>query len=899
VEVRATYRIQLHGGFPLAAARALVPYLARLGVSHLYASPILRARRGSRHGYDVVDPTALDPERGTEADLEALVAALRDHGMGLVLDIVPNHMAASSENPFWEDVLTHGASSPFAAWFDVDWGVPPAPIVLPVLGDLRSRVLARGELVPTRAGGRLRIRYLGETFPLDPATLARAVPRPRHTELRTILGVLGALPRRAARDPARRELAAAALARLDGIAAIPEVRAELDAAADELARDAARFAALLADQAYRLVYWRRAAGDINYRRFFNVSDLIGVRVEHAAVFAATHARVAEWAARGWLDGVRVDHVDGLSDPRTYLDRLHGIVPGPIFVEKILARNEPPRAEWPVVGTTGYEFLNALESIFVDPAGAGAIETWYRRSILRMRAETGFGDVARAGKRRILDTWLAPDARRLGRQLWRLVRADPRAAALRPDDMTVAVAEAMICLPVYRTYVDARTTELEPHDRRAIEEALAGARRRARTSAAALELLGAMLLRPGEAAGRRAFVQRFQQTSGAVMAKGVEDTALYRWIPLVSRNEVGGDPAAPLADAAGELHAANAERAARWPRSLLSTTTHDTKWSADVRSRLDVLSEVPGPWAAAVGRWRRLNRTHRRRVRGRLAPDANTEYAFYQALVAIWPLEIAELDEPAREALHGRLRAHMEKAAREAKVRTSWFDPDADFERALGDFVDAAVAPAAGAFLRDVGAFVGRIARPGLWNALARLLVHLTAPGVPDLYQGDELWNFALTDPDNRREVDFGRREALLASPLPAVRLMVGAPEDGRLRLHVARTALALRRGDPALLAGRYTALRARGPAADHVFAFARDGGERTAVTVVPRLVLSLVGTPETAPVGALWADTALEVPPEVGPGRWRNALTDQELDGTPDIPLDAALASCPVALLVR
>ncbi|HLY36423.1 MAG TPA: malto-oligosyltrehalose synthase, partial [Candidatus Binatia bacterium] len=843
--ITATYRLQLHSGVPLVAARDLVDYLDRLGISHLYSSPLLRARSGSTHGYDVVDPTTLDPELGTEADLDALVAALADARMALVLDIVPNHMAASDENPFWDDVLAHGPSSSFARWFDVDWG--DGRVILPVLGDQRARVLARGELALAWSGTGPRVRYFAQTFPLDPATVPAALAEAR---LGARLAPLAALPPRRARDASRRARAAEAMGAL--AAAYAEdgsVRAAVDGALAAASADRVRLAALLDAQAYRLVYWRRAAGEINYRRFFNVSDLVGVRVEDPTVFAATHARIADWLGRGRLAGLRVDHVDGLWDPAGYLERLRGLAGGvPVWVEKILTGDERLPDDWPVAGTTGYEFAGAVEAAFIDPAGFAAIEAAYR-TLIGAAPTADFAAAARAGKRRLVETWFFPDVRRLARDLIRLAGDDSRVT---PRDLETALIATMIAFPVYRTYLteSRRGTDAE---RAAIETALDGARRTPGVSAPALEVLASLLR--GDHMDARAFVHRFQQTTGPVMAKGVEDTALYRWVPLVSRNEVGGDPGAPLANAVEALHDANMERAARWPLSILATTTHDTKRSADVRARLDVLSEMPERWLAQVAAWRRLNRVHRRRVRGRYTPDANTEYLFHQTVVGAWPLAD---DDPA--ALTERVAAYMQKAIREAKVQTSWLDPDPEYERAVDDFVRAALAP--GPFRDGIATFVRDIARAGLWTALARTLVHLTSPGVPDVYQGDELWNFALTDPDNRRPVAFAARRALLddleARPADAAAL-VASPEDGRIKLHVVRTALRLRRVEPERFASGYRELVTEGAAASHVLAFAR--GDAT-ITIVPRLVWSLARG--GAPVGAVWGDTTIRLPAESG-----------------------------------
>jgi (1->4)-alpha-D-glucan 1-alpha-D-glucosylmutase len=824
----ATYRLQLHAGFPLHRVRLLVPYLHRLGVTHLYLSPILRARRGSTHGYDVVDPARLDPALGTEAELRGLVRALRRRRMGLVLDIVPNHMAADADNPYWDDVLAHGRGSPYAGWFDLDWGAPGQAgrdrVFLPVLGDQLPRVLARGQIRLAVQAGQLRVRYFDQSFPVDPATLT-PLRRPQESLHRTA--------RRLAHGRALRDL--------------------LDA------------------QHYRLAYWRRAAREINYRRFFTVSHLVAVRVEEPAVFRATHALVLRWAADGLLDGLRIDHIDGLLDPLEYLQRLTRASGVPrslhVVVEKILAPDERLPARWPVAGTTGYEFLNSVENLLLDPTGTIAIERFYRD--LTGRAGP-FAAVALRAKRFVLDHHLAADLWRLTRLLLRALPHSRRRLGF--ARLALAVREVIVHLSVYRTYLDRRHA-IPSADRVRLRRAIAGARRSRHADPRAVDAVATALLRsrlPRDPA-RLEFVMRFQQLCPPVAAKGVEDTALYRYAPLVPRNEVGADPGASLAGARAALHRSNGERARHRPGTLLCADTHDTKRSADVRARLDVLSERPALWAARVRRWHGLNAP----LRGTL--DAATEYLFYQSLVALWPighLAGRRSSRPEWSVLRARLRAYMRKAVREAKVRTSWVRPDARYEATVDRFVRGALARGhSRAFLLDVGRFTARLARAGMWNAVARTLVQCTAPGVPDIYQGDELWSLCLVDPDNRMPVDFARRRRMLAgierrfAAGGAVRRMLltdllRRPEDGRVKLHVIRRALVTRSRFPNLfLLGTYHPLRVIGPRAAHLFAFARRDPTGTAITVVPRLVARLGGPDDReAPVGRVWAGSMVRLP---------------------------------------
>ena len=892
--LRATYRVQLTKDFGFAAARAIVPYLARLGISHLYASPVLAARPGSTHGYDVVDPLRASPELGGEDALRSLVDALHAQGMGLILDVVPNHMGTGEHNAYWDDVLAKGRASRYAAWFDVDWDVPDARlegrILLPVLGDTLDTVLEKGELSVVRAGAGWRLKYYDATFPVAAGSIEEG--------------------------------------------------------ADPTTLDATGLAELIDRQHYRLAFWRRAAAALDYRRFFDINDLVALRQEDPAVFGATHARILEWVADGTLDGIRIDHIDGLKDPLGYLERLRAEVGRrlgpdaaarfPIFVEKIISPGERLRGEWPVEGTTGYEALNDLEALFMDPAGVRAIERAYRRSVGLPEGGDGFPELAHAGKLEILRGPLAPDVGRLVRQAATLGLRDASGAAIAEDDVREAVVALIAALPVYRTYVDGRRAPPPDEDLalidRMLERMLARAPRRDGPVAdAARAICDVLRLAPdGAGKGRPAdaldFALRFQQTSGPATAKGVEDTALYRYVPLASRNEVGGDPGEPADDPVERLHAANAERAARWPRALVCTTTHDTKRSADTRARLDVLSELPDEWAAAVGRWRAMNARHLGSAGGGAAPDPNTEYLVYQTILGVWPAGSAPGPLPDEEALAGirdRVREYALKAAREAKARTSWTDPDEAFEGALGAFVEALLDPARSeAFLGHLAGVAARVARHGAWNSAARTLVHLTAPGTPDIYRGDEALLLALVDPDNRRPVDFDARRAeleaverALAGPREEragwLREIAATPEDGRLKTYILRCALEMRRRAPDLYgAGTYSPLAIEG-AARHAFAFARTSGARASVTVVARLTLAS-GVTESAAAPAqhpVWGivhsrDNSRLRLPVVGRGpndAWVDALTGRRVTPGPDGRLDVAVADIlhdlPVALL--
>ena len=652
---------------------------------------------------------------------------------------------------------------------------------------------------------------------------------------------------------------------------------------------------LLEAQVYRLAHWRRAASEINYRRFFDVNDLVALHMEDPEVFAQTHAKVLDWRRRGWIDGFRIDHPDGLLDPAGYFARLAAAAfpdraDPPVYIEKILTPGEALREEWPVAGTTGYDFLNQAEALFIHPTGYAALEAEYRRVI---RRPLEFTAVARQGKRLVLETALAAGVRRLADRL--LKRAGPGhpLPAVARGDLVRAIVETIVALPVYRTYVDSRRPVATGEDRRLLEEALADARARGRSSAAALDLLADALLGGGAAEGvelerfRLRFVERFQQLSGPATAKGVEDTAFYAYAPLLSRNEVGGGPEAALDDAVDVFHAANARRARAWPGGMLAVTTHDTKRTADVRARLDVVSEIPDEWAERVQVWRTLNVANKQTVRGRRVPDPGTVHHIMQALVGIWPL--APLGVGDLDALRERVAEYMVKAVREAKLRTTWTDPDEDFEAALRANVEALLAPdRSPRFLDDLERFVARIARAGLWNALARTVLHLASPGIPDVYMGDELWTFALVDPDNRRPVDYDCRRRVLdevergtsgdeASREAFLRELARAPDDGRIKLHVIRAVLAARAARPAAFGSRaYTPLAASGPGSTQLVAFGRGQGAERLVAVVPRLIAATLRAGGDLMEPGLWADTRLPLGAE-WPRRWTCALSGRRV----------------------
>ncbi len=885
----STYRIQHHAGHTLAKTRAILPYLDALGISHLYSSPLLRARPGSQHGYDVADPAAINPEIGSEDELRALAGELRTRRMGLILDIVPNHMGIGASNPYWEEMLRHGRDAQYASWFDVDWDAHPkfrGQVVLPVLGGALDEVLGKGELGLLVRDGEVRLRYYDHSWPLDPRTLPEALEV-------------------AALDPHAWPAAEAWASGAEG---------------------AARLRALLEVQHYRLVHWRCAPQDINYRRFFDVNELAALRIGDPAVYAATHARILAWVGEGLVQGLRIDHVDGLRDPLGYLQRLREDCERrrprddagpteefPIFVEKILSPGEALRRDWPVQGTTGYEFLNDLEALFIDSNGAAAIEGSYRR-MLRLGSRDPlhtFAEVAREGKLRMLRGPLRADMQRLARLL---ARALPGGASQDLRVLQAGVVQLIAALPAYRTYVDGRTTRPAAADRDVLERAVAIAQARATAQEHAVVVrIAGLFLAPFDPhdAPRKAFVEAFQQVSGPATAKGVEDTALYVYFPLASRNEVGGAPDRALHHAARELHEANAHRAAHWPRSLLATNTHDTKRSADLRARVDALSEIPGEWALHVQRWRRLNRGLRAAVArgGMLVPDTNTEYLLYQTLFGLWPAgRDDELPEPRWfDGVRERLERYLMKAVREAKVHSSWTDPNAEYEQGIVRFLHAVLDPRrSGEFLADMARLVRRVAPAGLVNDLARVTVQLTAPGTPDTYQGDELLGHTLVDPDNRRPVKYEHRIAFLADverqlardAAGFARELSRKLADPRLKLMLLRQLLHARRAAPELFRrGSYERLEPAGALAGHLFGFVRREGAQAALVLVPRCSLALIEG-QGGITGSAWHGTSIPLAAELAVRSWRSAVTGMEIPPAQALEVGSVLSDLPVAVLL-
>ncbi len=885
---RATYRLQLHAGFDFDRAAAIVPYLAELGVSHLYCSPILQAVRGSSHGYDVVDHGRINGELGGREGFERLVSAARDHGMGIVVDVVPNHMAVSGEgNAWWWDVLEHGRASRYAAFFDVDWDPPERRlrnvILLPVLPDHYGRVLDAGGIRLVRDRTRLLAAAGPRRFPLDPRSLGplleEAAGLGDSDELAYIGRALGELPPSTAADPGeveRRQADAAVLgARLEILAEIPRLSGAMDRVLARLNADPAALDGLLEEQNYRLAFWRAASRDLGYRRFFDIDTLIGLRVERPEVFEATHALICELVADGWIDGLRVDHPDGLRDPAGYFERLRASAPGAwIVAEKILVGEEALPADWPIDGGTGYAFADRATGLLVDPAGEEPLTRRYHRFVGDHRT---WQEVSAETRLEVLSDALGSDLNRLTHLFVEICEANPRYRDFTRHDLHGALREVAAHLPVYRTYVRpgsdavAEPPSVTPEDRAAVGAAIeASVRARPDLDTDLLGFLRSLLLL--EVAGERRIelAQRFQQLTPAAMAKGVEDTAFYRYLRFVARNEVGSRPDR-MAVGPDAVHAAFAADAVDWPGGLLATSTHDTKRSGDVRARLALLSEIPSAWGRAVSRLAASAAPHRTRAG---LPDRRDEYLFYQTLVGAWPID-AE-----------RAVAYARKAAREAKLRTSWTAPEEAYENALERFVRGTLADPS--FVGELEAFIAPLVEPGRVAALAQTLLKLTAPGVPDIYQGTELWDLSLVDPDNRRAVDYDRRGTLLRGLEAAAPEEILAGSDAGLpKLWLIRRALDLRRRRPQAFGtgASYEPLPALGARAAHLFAYARGGA---VIAVVPRLTLRLART-------GGWSSTTLPLPA----GAWRNVLDGATYVDEAQVGAPTLLARFPVALLER
>ncbi len=975
----STYRLQFHAKFRFSDAEQVVAYLEELGISHCYASPILKARAGSTHGYDITDHNELNPEIGSEADFVRFSGRLRKHGLGLVLDVVPNHMGVGAgDNPWWQDVLANGRASRHADYFDIDWN-PLKPelrnkLLLPILGNYYGDELEAGKIQLTLQYGHFCFRYYDKILPVDPQTVpmifsvhgdlrsrrGKALP-----ELLQILEELRGIPPNWTEDRdlvmSRQESLPQLETRLahvlENSESVRQIAEDACAILNGHAGDQRSFDGLhrlLEAQAYRLAFWRVSGEEINYRRFFDINDLVGLRMEDPRVFADTHRLLRRLLAEGHVSGLRLDHPDGLFNPLQYFVRAqmlytasrcngatangeiaeNGIereiqkvfgqrdwtgpnAPLYLLVEKILEPGEHLPPEWPVDGTVGYDFANLVNGVLIDPEGEKPLTYLYRRFLDR---EIDLLDLVYDSKKLIMDTALASELNVLTHMLDEISGRDRRARDYTRNVLSDAIRETIACFPVYRTYIDERGN-VNARDREQIDAAIAGAKRRNEgMPAGVFDFLRDILLLQGNDGGEMIhgyrkqlyFTLKFQQLTGPVMAKGLEDTTFYVYNRFISLNEVGGSPET-FGTSLEQFHRANAARAGTWSASMLCTSTHDTKRSEDVRARLNVLSEMPRQWSAAVMRFRRVNRPKKRILSdGRVPPDANEEYLLYQTLLGAWPLE--GIERPAqREDFVKRIQAYMTKAIHEAKVNLSWVNQNPEYTEALQQFVADILEPGTTRRPNQFLTFMAEILQPvqffGAINSLAQTLIKLTAPGVPDIYQGQELFDFSLVDPDNRRPVDFDlrrdylhamRRSAETGDRRSLCSDLLASWRDGRVKLWTVMQTLALRRAERDLfMEGSYVPLHANDPYQRHVIAYARSSGRRHAIAVTPRLSYTLMKGLMQPPLGRAWDRAYIEIPPEIS-GRLRNVFTGEELaiGSEGRLLCGEVFSAFPVALLV-
>jgi (1->4)-alpha-D-glucan 1-alpha-D-glucosylmutase len=882
----STYRLQLHQGFTFDAAAAAAVYLSELGVSHVYCSPYLQAAPGSTHGYDVVNHSQVNEELGGAAAHERFCKRLGELGLGQVLDIVPNHMSLGKENRYWWDVLENGASSRYASFFDIDWQPYEErlrdKVLVPVLADQYGLVLAAGGITAVRRGTRFEVECAGQTLPVAPqslpAILARAAEYAKSDTLSFLAASFGRLPVPEYVD--RRTILArhrdtvvlyGLLARL--CAEEAGVCEAIDRSLAELNADQDALDDFLNQQNYRLAYWKAADQQLGYRRFFDVNTLIGLRMEREHVFEETHALVLDWLRRGVIDGVRIDHPDGLRDPLEYFRRLREHAPDAFIVaEKILEPGEFLRESWPIQGTTGYDFLNAALGVLVERNGMEELSAIYEDFT---GGPTDFAAIAHDKKIAVTQEALGSDVNRLTTLLVGICEANRDQRDSTRAEMRRAIREVAACFSVYRSYVDPARGAVTKEDRGYIMRAVEAAKaRRPDIGPGLFDFIRSLLTLEVKGKQEAEFVMRFQQFTPPVMAKGVEDTAFYCYNRLIAMSEVGGDPAS---DGIGPnaFHAYCARMQATHPNTMATLSTHDTKRSDDVRARLAVLSEMAEEFGDAIDRWSRSNHEVRATLKAGDMPDRNTEYLLYQTLVGAWPIEVE------------RVQAYMLKATREAKLRTSWTANNAEFEEALRRFIEAILKNEE--FVTDLEHFSGEVRDAGRVNSLAQTLMKHTAPGVPDLYQGAELWDLSLVDPDNRRPVDYELRARLLRE-LKAMPLQEAAAEamrradDGLPKLWTVHRALSLRRSMPECFGAEaaYEPLAVEGARCCHALAYLRAG---RVATVVPRL---------TARLGGAWQGTAVALPE----GRWLNRLTGAQMEGG-RVEIAELMRDFPVALLVK
>jgi (1->4)-alpha-D-glucan 1-alpha-D-glucosylmutase len=958
----ATYRLQLGADLTLDQVHNLLPYLQKLGISDLYLSPLFRARAESSHGYDVVDHGTIDPAIGDLAAFERLAMAAREADIGILLDVVPNHMGINDPgNTWWLDVLENGEGSYFADFFDIEWHPPAAglkdKVLLPFLGEPFGRVLENGDLRVVYDDARLQLEYGPRRFPLSPPSwivvlesaiqLAGDAGEPNNrsnadwTELKSIITQLRNLPPGSRRDAAaleeRYREQKTARRRLDQLLRnSAPVRNAVDRSIAQLNGEKGnpksfdQLEKLLDQQWYRLAYWRVASDEINYRRFFDINDLAAIRVEKPGVFDAVHRLVGQLLENGWVTGLRIDHPDGLRDPLGYFKSLQALYRSHhaengngasevyIVAEKILSGDEPLPSDWAVSGTTGYDLLNVISRVLVDPDGVEKLRQEYDQLTGNTKKPA---EIVYESRRAVLLSSMASELQMLTAALYRIAQKHRSSRDFTQPAVQRALREVIASMTVYRTYARADSWDVSEADYRTVTSAVRMAKRRNRTlPMSVFDFIGSVLLlehpptiSDEDAVERRNFALKFQQVSGPVAAKGVEDTAFYRYYPLASLNEVGAElDTKPIS--VEEFHRLMHHRVNSWPNSLIATSTHDSKRGEDTRARLHVLSEIPDEWAQAFVRWQKMNRPLMREIDGEPVPDANEEYLIYQTIVGTWPVGGLTSDE--RSKYRERIVQYMEKALHEAKVHTSWMNPSETYDTAIREFLTDLLGDKGNKFTSDFNQFVSRVADAGFVNSLSQLVLKMTMPGVPDFYRGTELWDFNLVDPDNRRPVDYecrrGRLDGLITAanvdPVAAARDLASRWPDSDVKLWTAWRCSQVRHESPDLFSsGEYIPLPVTGAAADHVVAFARRFGEEAVVVVLPRLVYRLLGNQNAAEStkGAsprlAWEDTSVSLPTEFPTG-WRNELSGELVDidansSEASIELNRLLNVFPVAVL--
>ncbi|MBI5604376.1 MAG: malto-oligosyltrehalose synthase [Deltaproteobacteria bacterium] len=1012
----STYRLQFNHRFTFSQARKIVSYLQELGITDVYASPCFLARRGSLHGYDILDHNRLNPEIGTEEEYQEWVTELEKYGMGQIQDIVPNHMCITGdENNWWQDVLENGPGSLYADFFDIDWKPVKVDlnnkVLLPFLGDQYGRVLDAQEIVLIIKAGAFFISYGDQKLPLGPISYSRILKLdlealsdkmgegdPDLQELLSIITALDHLPPQSEKDPEKilerrreKEIIKKRISALyDGNKSIQNfIDQNINTYNGQkgISTSFELLDGLLNAQAYRFSHWRVATDEINYRRFFDINELAGLRVERPQVFLETHRLIFKLVREKKVTGLRVDHPDGLYNPSEYFYRLQKacfiqkglhraeerlteadqasisledfgkelgrlydaqVHKDPAFSsnasfyiigEKILTRNERMPEDWPIFGSVGYDFLNPVNGILIDSENAKAFDALYGRFISR---SMNYTELVYEKKKLIMQVAMSAEINMLGHTLDRLAEKNRYTRDFTLNSLKTAIMEVIACFPVYRSYVN--YCQVLERDRHYIEQAVAGARRKnPALSALIFAFLEKILLfRYPEEFGEAEkmewldFVMRFQQFTGPVMAKGLEDTVFYIYNRLLSLNDVGGNPE-DFGTSLEAFHGRNIEKTKSWTHSLNATSTHDTKRSEDVRARINVLSELPDEWGKCLVRWGRINKKKKSLIDDQRVPDPNEEYFLYQTLLGAWPLppqnksalpfieKVASTllktfpshpaDETDRDIFVRRIKEYMVKAVREAKIHSSWINPDLAYEEALLQFIEALLSPPTNnAFLKDFKPFQEKLAYWGMFNSLSQTLLKIVSPGTPDFYQGTELWDFSLADPDNRRPVDFKIRQDLLKKLKKKVEAarkdLTGLAEelirdwkDGRIKLYVTFRALNYRRENHLLFAeGIYLPLTAEGKRNRNICAFARQKEDKTALIIVPRLLAGQGLSPEIPPLGKVWEDSQLFIPDEIAGDHFYNIFTGEtaqvvEREGRRTLPLEVVFAFFPLALL--